>query len=116
MPLLPQALSIIERYKEDPRAHVQVRLLPVHSNQKLNSYLGEIAYLCRIDNNLSFHLACHTFTTSVTLANSVPIESVSKMLGHGSIRTTQIYAKVVEKKLSEDILQLRDRLCGAVYE
>jgi integrase/recombinase XerD len=110
VPLLSQALSIIERYKEDPRAQAQERLLPVLSNQKLNSYLKEIADLCGIHKNLSFHLARHTFATTVTLSNGVPIESVSKMLGHGSIRTTQIYAKVVEKKLSEDMLKLKERL------
>ncbi|EMR00622.1 site-specific integrase [Cesiribacter andamanensis] len=110
VPLLQQALAIIERYRDDPRAQAQGRVLPVLSNQKLNSYLKEIADLCGIDKNLSFHLARHTFATSVTLANGVPIESVSKMLGHGSIRTTQIYAKVVEHKLSEDMQRLREKL------
>ncbi|WP_224995208.1 site-specific integrase [Cesiribacter sp. SM1] len=116
VPLLPQALTIIERYKDDPRAQVQGRLLPVLTNQKLNSYLKEIADLCGVDKNLSFHLARHTFATTVTLANGVPIESVSKMLGHGSIRTTQIYAKVVERKLSEDMKMLREKLQRGVVE
>lgn len=110
VPLLPQALRIIERYQDDPKAVAAGKLLPVLSNQKLNAYLKEIADLCGIDKNFSFHLARHTFATSVTLANGVPIESVSKMLGHGSIRTTQIYAKVVEKKLSEDMNLLREKL------
>ena len=68
------------------------QLLPVISNQKMNDYLKEIAVLCGIDKNITFHLARHTFATTVTLANGVPIESVSKMLGHTDIRTTQIYA------------------------
>jgi len=69
----------------------------------MNRYLKEIADICGIKENLTFHLARHTFATTVTLINDVPIESVSKMLGHTSIRTTQIYAKVLEHKLSEDI-------------
>ena len=90
MPLLPKALEIIENYKGDIRAEANGRLFPVISNQKLNAYFKEIADLCRITKNLTFHLARHTFATSVTLANGVPIESASKMLGHSSIRTTQI--------------------------
>ena len=86
--------------------------------KKTNSYLKEIASLCEISKNLTFHLARHTFATTVTLANGVPIESVSKMLGHTSLRTTgrrpgQIYAKVVEQKLSEDMQALQDKLSGA---
>ncbi len=80
------------------------------SNQKLNSYLKEVAELCGIKKNLTFHLARHTFATSVTLSNGVPIETVSKMLGHTTIRTTQIYAKVVEQKVSQDMTKLRDLL------
>ena len=68
------------------------QLLPVISNQKMNDYLKEIATVCGIDKNVTFHLARHTFATTITLANGVPIESVSKMLGHTDIRTTQIYA------------------------
>jgi len=77
------------------------------TNQRMNGYLKEIADLCKIKKNLTFHLARHTFATTVTLSNGVPIESVSKMLGHTSIRTTQIYAKVVEHKLSEDMQNLK---------
>jgi len=76
----------------------------------MNGYLKEIAEICGIDKNFTFHLARHTFATTVTLSNGVPIESVSKMLGHTSIRTTQIYAKVVEHKLSEDMQNLRERM------
>ena len=83
---------------------IQALLLPVNSNQKMNAYLKEIATLAGISKILTFHLARHTFATTITLANGVPIESVSEMLGHKSIRTTQIlYAKVIDKKVSEDV-------------
>ncbi len=83
---------------------------PIISNQKLNSYLKEIADLCGINKNLTFHLARHTFATTIALTNGVPIESVSKMLGHSDLRTTQIYAKVVERKISEDMSNLQKKL------
>ena len=115
VPLLPQALSIIERYKDNIIAQANGKVLPVYTNQKTNSYLKEIAYLCEIDKNLTYHLARHTFATTVTLSNGVPIESVSKMLGHTSLRTTQIYAKVVEQKLSDDMKMLKGRLIENKY-
>jgi integrase/recombinase XerD len=77
------------------------------SNQKLNSYLKEIADLCGIKKNLTFHMARHTFATTVTLTNGVPIETVSKLLGHTKVVTTQIYARVVEKKVSQDMEKLK---------
>lgn len=110
VPLLPRAAYILEKYANDPRAEVKNILLPVLSNQKLNSYLKEIADVCGIDKNLSFHVARHTFATTVTLQNGVPIESVSKMLGHNKISTTQIYARVMEVKLREDMNLLKERL------
>ena len=110
VPLLPKALEIIDRYKGHPRALAEGTLFPNISNQKLNSYLKEIADLCDINKNLTFHLARHTFATTVTLTNGVPIESVSKMLGHSTITTTQIYAKVIEKKLSDDMKDLKQKL------
>lgn len=110
VPLLPQAKTIVDKYKDHPLAQANGKVLPVYTNQKTNSYLKEIASLCEISKNLTFHLARHTFATTVTLSNGVPIESVSKMLGHTSLRTTQIYAKVVEQKLSEDMQTLQDKL------
>lgn len=110
VPLLPKALEILEKYKGNKRSLATGTIFPSISNQKLNAYLKEIADLSGIEKHLTFHLARHTFATTVTLSNGVPIESVSKMLGHGSIRTTQIYAKVVEKKLSEDMSLLREKL------
>ena len=110
VPILPKAAYIIEKYKDNPRSIAKGSLFPMISNQKLNSYLKEVADLCGIKKNLTFHLARHTFATSVTLSNGVPIETVSKMLGHTTIRTTQIYAKVVEQKVSQDMSALREKL------
>lgn len=110
VPLLSKASKIIEKYKDHPKTKFSGTVFPVISNQKLNSYLKEIADLCGINKNLTFHLARHTFATTVTLTNGVPIESVSKMLGHSDIRTTQIYAKVVEMKISEDMTKLQNKL------
>ena len=87
-------------------------VLPVTTNQKMNAYLKEIADLCNIDKKLTFHLSRHTFATTVTLSNGVPIETVSKLLGHTNIRTTQIYSKVVDLKISEDMNMLKEKLKG----
>lgn len=92
---MPKALEIIEKYKSLPRQDPNA-LLPVITNQRMNAYLKELADICEINKTLTFHIARHTFATTVTLTNGVPIESVSAMLGHKSIRTTQIYSKVVE--------------------
>ncbi|PCE63113.1 site-specific integrase [Sediminicola luteus] len=109
IPLLPLAERILEKYSGYTSKHENVCLLPVYSNQKLNKYLKEISTLCQINKRVTFHLSRHTFATTVTLANGVPIESVSKMLGHQSIRTTQIYAKVLDKKLFKDMEQVISR-------
>ncbi|MFO8234724.1 MAG: site-specific integrase [Bacteroidales bacterium] len=110
IPLLPKALEIIEKYKDHPKVVASGKLLPTYSNQRLNSYLKEIADLCGIKKRLTFHIARHTFATTVTLTNGVPIETVSRLLGHASLRTTQIYAKVVEQKLGEDMDTLKNKL------
>jgi site-specific recombinase XerD len=73
----------------------------------MNSYLKEIADACGICKNLTYHIARHTFATTVTLSNGVPIETVSKMLGHRNLKTTQHYAKILDKKISEDMKNLR---------
>jgi len=86
--------------------------LPVLSNQKMNAYLKEIGDLCGIDKNLTFHLARHTFATTITLAKGVPIETVSKMLGHTNIKTTQIYARITDSKISDDMQELATKLKG----
>ncbi|TFF33487.1 site-specific integrase [Mucilaginibacter psychrotolerans] len=110
IPVLPTALSIIRAYEDHPQCVVKDILLPVMSNQKMNAYLKEIADLCKINKPLTFHIARHTFATTVTLNNGVPIESVAKMMGHTSIKTTQIYAKVLDHKISSDMQQLREKL------
>lgn len=110
IPLLPQALSILKKYDKDPQCEIKGQLLPVLSNQKMNSYLKEIAVLCRINKVVTFHLARHTFATTVTLTNGVPMESVSKMLGHRNLKTTQQYAKIVDVKVSEDMKKLKQIL------
>lgn len=102
IPLLPVAERIIKKYNADFN-NTSDKLLPVISNQKLNLYLKELAFICNIDKKLTFHLSRHTFATTVTLANGVPIESVSKMLGHSSLKTTQVYAKVIDEKLRDDM-------------
>ncbi|CAN5482668.1 site-specific integrase [soil metagenome] len=110
VPLLPKALAIVEKYKGHPQALAEGKVLPTLSNQKLNSYLKEIADMCDITKPLTFHIARHTFATTVTLTNGVPIETVSKLLGHSKLSTTQIYAKVVESKISDDMALLSKRL------
>ena len=107
IPILPLTQMIIDKYEDNPQSVNQEKLLPILSNQKMNAYLKEIATVCNIEKELTFHIARHTFATTVTLTNGVPIESVSKMLGHKNLRTTQHYAKVLDKKVSEDMKILR---------
>lgn len=107
VPLLPKALEIIQKYQDSPFCIANNKLLPVKSNQKYNEYIQEIATLCGIKKHLTTHIARHTFATTITLSNGVPIETVSSMLGHKNIKTTQIYAKVVEQKVSDDMKLLR---------
>ena len=110
IPILPKAKILIDKYKVHPKSEINQTIFPKISNQKLNSYLKEVADLCSITKNLTFHLARHTFATTVTLTNGVPIETVSHLLGHSRISTTQIYAKVIERKVSEDMNMLKQKL------
>jgi site-specific recombinase XerD len=109
VPLLEIPLAILDKYKKT-REKNNGKLLPVSTNQKMNEYLKEIATICGIKKKLSTHIARHTFATTIALANGVPLESVSKMLGHRSIKTTQIYAKILDKKVSEDMGNLAKKL------
>lgn len=109
IPLLPTAEFILNKYRFHEQVNNTSLLLPILSNQKMNAYLKEIADTCKIHKNLTFHLARHTFATTITLSNGVPIESVSKMLGHSNIRATQHYAKVLDNKVSNDMAVLRQR-------
>jgi len=109
IPLLPPALEILDRYKDHPYCINKDRLLPVPCNQKMNAYLKEIADLCGISKKFATHTARHTFATTVTLTNGVPIETVSKMLGHKNLKTTQHYAKILDRKVSDDMKALREK-------
>jgi len=109
IPLLTIAVDIVNKYADHPQCVNKNLVLPVLSNQRMNSYLKEIADVCGITKTLTFHMARHTFATTVTLSNGVPIESVSKMLGHNSIKTTQHYAKVLDLKVSRDMAALRKK-------
>lgn len=103
VPLLPQALSLINKYEGLHESKFNEKVFPCISNQKMNAYLKEIGDLCSIHKNLTFHMARHTFATTVTLTNGIPIETVSRMLGHKSLKQTQHYAKIVDKKISDDM-------------
>ena len=109
VPLLPVALEIINKYKIISGNTDLKTLHPLCSNQKTNGYLKEIAKACGIYKNITFHVARHTFATTVMLSNGVPLETVSKLLGHTKLSTTQIYARVLEHKISEDIENLLKR-------
>ncbi len=112
IPLLHIATAIIEKYKDHPKVMNKNCVIPVLSNQKSNAYLKEIADRCDIKKNLTTHLARHTFATTVTLTNGVPIETVGKMLGHKNLRTTQHYAKIIDSKVEEDMKILREKLAN----
>jgi len=110
VPLLHIPLEIIEKYKSHPYCISNGRLLPVNSNQRYNAYLKEVAVIGGIKKYLTTHTARHTFATTVTLEQDVPIETVSQMLGHRSIKTTQLYAKITQRKISNNMKALRMKL------
>ncbi|HET8808833.1 MAG TPA: site-specific integrase [Flavobacteriaceae bacterium] len=110
VPLLDKAQELIDKYTNHPITQVTATLLPVITNEKLNLYLKEVADACGIRKNLTFHMSRHTFATTITLSNGVPIETVSKLLGHTKLATTQIYARVIERKVSEDMNVLSKKL------
>lgn len=107
VPLLPPALKILKKYEGE---FVDGKILPIITNQKMNCYLKEISEICGIEKNLTFHLARHTFATTMTLGKGVPIETVSKMLGHTNVQTTQIYARITNDKISKDMNWLSQNL------
>ncbi|GGZ61632.1 site-specific integrase [Mesonia mobilis] len=108
IPLLPKAKQILQQYESD--SIKEGKLLPVYSNQKINNYIKEICKLVGIPKSISFHSARHTFATTVTLNNGVPIETVSKLLGHSKLSTTQVYARVLQSKIGMDMDNLEERL------
>jgi site-specific recombinase XerD len=117
IPLLEVPLRLIRSAAPDLlRAEPESQIFQVPSNQKMNKYLKELATECHIAKRLTFHIARHTFATTVTLSNGVPIESVSAMLGHKDLATTQHYAKLLDKKLEEDMSKLSARLLKHVSQ
>ena len=110
VPLLEPALEIIEKYKDHPLCSNKNRLLPMKSNQKLNAYLKELADICEITKPMTTHIARHTFATTVLLSNGVSMEATSKMLGHSSIKTTQIYGKILETRVGSEMEILSEKL------
>lgn len=112
VPLLPIPMQIIEKYRDDLECQIKGTAMPVDTNSNFNLKLKRIAKICGIQKDITTHMGRHTFATTVTLANGVPIESVSSMLGHSEIRTTQIYAKVIESKVSEDMQRLKEKMGG----
>jgi site-specific recombinase XerD len=107
IPLLEIPETILTKYRGHKVCKMKDCLLPILTNQKMNAYLKEIADICKIKKDLTFHVARHTFATTVTLNNGVAIEAVSDMLGHSSLKQTQHYAKVKEKMISEEMKKLR---------
>nr|MCS3811976.1 site-specific recombinase XerD [Mucilaginibacter sp. X4EP1] len=107
VPLLSPALRLMDHYKDYPRILDEDFILPKMSNQKANAYLKEITKALGWSKYLTFHCARHTFATTVTLTNGVPMETVGQMLGHKNIRSTQIYARVTDTKVSHDMRKLK---------
>ena len=103
IPLLSIPKQILEKYKDNPYCMDKGTLLPVPCNQKMNSYLKEIADLCGIKKNLTTHTARHSFASVIALANNVSLPNVAKMLGHSSTRMTQHYAKVLDQTILRDM-------------
>lgn len=114
IPLLSIPKQILEKYKDNPYCMDKGTLLPVPCNQKMNSYLKEIADLCLIKKNLTTHTARHSYATSVCLANGVSIENVAKMLGHSNIKMTQHYARVLDSSILKDMNNVRDVLSNCL--
>ena len=113
--LLPIAQEFIERYRGYPGKIDETRVFPVKSRKSMCTTIKRIAQKCGITKNLSTHIGRHTFGTTVTLEKGVPIETVSEMLGHKQITTTQIYAKLTANKMKEDVRLLTQRI-GNLYE
>ena len=105
--LLPAALEIIEKYKDNPLVQRNGTVIPIVSNQKVNHHLKDIAKLCGISKHMVFHMARHTFATTVTLSRGVSIEVVSRMLGHKNVKQTQHYAKLVNTRIQDEMMGLK---------
>jgi len=106
IPLLEIPLKIIQKYCKLDEMKPEDKVFPLISNQRVNEYLKEIQKIAQIQKTLTFHVARHTFATTITMMHGVPIESVSKMLGHSNIKTTQHYAQIVDEKIGNDMMIL----------
>lgn len=114
IPLLDIPQEILRKYADHPTCRKKGVLLPVPCNQKMNSYLKEIADICMIRKNLTTHLARHSYATSVCLANGVSLENVAKMLGHSNIKMTQHYARVLNSSILRDMNQVQAALSSSM--
>jgi integrase len=114
VPLLPLALALLQKYSDHPECSGTATVLPVLSNQKMNGYLKEIGNLSGVEKALTTHVARHTFATTVTSNKGVPLESVSKRLGHKNIKETQRYAKILDEKIEADMKKLFDQFLVSV--
>lgn len=114
IPLLDIPQEILRKYANHPTCRKKGVLLPVPCNQKMNSYLKEIADICMIRKNLTTHCARHSYATSVCLANGVSLENVAKMLGHSNIKMTQHYARVLDSSILRDMNQVQAALSSSM--
>jgi len=109
VPILPIIDELIEKYAHHSCLKISNHLIPVNSNTKYNAYLKELADICGITRELNTHLARHTFA-DMMLNNGVPLEDVSKMLGHANIRTTQKYCRVQKSRISSNMGKVKEIL------
>jgi integrase len=112
IPLLPVPLAILEKHRDSQFAGWGGKVFRMQTLTGMDKHLKEIAKAARIEQRLTFHMGRHTFATTTCLTNGVPIESVSRMLGHRSIYTTQIYAEITLLKINEDMTNLEKRIEG----
>lgn len=106
---IPPLKRIIEKYQNNPECLNDNRLIPDRSNTNVNAYLKEIADLCNIDKNLTWYVGRHTFATTVALANDIPMEIISQIMGHKRITQTQHYAKLSDKNVKQAMMKLKEK-------
>lgn len=110
IPLLLTAQKVLDKYQSSPECIAANKILPIISNQKFNEYIKEVATTCKITKPVTAHIGRHTFATTITLSNGVPMETVQKMLAHTNISTTMLYGKVVDTKVSDDMGKIEEKL------
>ena len=108
LPLLQPAARILMQYATHKDTHQHLPIFQVPCNQVINRSLKQIATIAKVNKKITFHMARHTFATTITLCNRIPIETVSKMLGHAKLSTTQIYAEVIDTKIMDDMAALKE--------